>query len=103
MFTFFVLPVDVAPVPRFKVEFPVLFAATFRVKAVPELEPPTVTVDATFARLSDDTLVEKMVAVLSVVVISPPFTARSPEIVRELDPVAKVRPDVAAKEPSALN
>jgi hypothetical protein len=39
----------------------------------------------------------------AVVVISPPFTARSPEIVKELDPVAKVRPDVAAKAPSALN
>jgi hypothetical protein len=90
-------------VPRFRVELPVLFAATFRVKAVLELDPPTETVDAAPARLSDDTLVGKMVAVLCVVVISPPFTARSPEIVKELDPVAKVRPDVAAKIPSALN
>ena len=103
MFTLFVFPVEVAPVPRFNVEFPVLLAATLRVKAVLELDPPTETDDAALARLSVDTLVENMVAELSVVVMSPPFTARSPEIVKELDPVAKVRPDVAAKAPSALN
>ena len=103
MFTLFVFPVDVAPAPRFNVEFPVLFAATLRVNAVLELEPPTETEDAALARLSVDTLVENMVAELSVVVMSPPFTARSPEIVRELDPVAKVSPEVAANAPFALN
>ena len=91
MLTFFVLPVDVAPVPRFKVELPVLLAATLNVKLVLELEPPTVNVEATFARLSEDTFVENIVAVLEVVVMSPPSTARSPAIVTLLreytDPV----------------
>ena len=103
MLIFLVLLVDVAPVPRFKVELPVRLAARFIVKLVLELAPPIEIEEATLAKLKDDTLVENIVAAFAVVVMSPPSTARSPEIVRELDPVAKVRPDVPANTPSALN
>jgi hypothetical protein len=85
------------------VEFPVLFAATLRVNAVLELDPPMETDEAALARLKLDTLVENMVAELSVVVMSPPFTARSPAIVRELEPVANTSPEEAPRKPLLLN